>query len=59
MSGGVNANRKYAQDLPWKLSMSIPESLRVEIDRARGDQSRTAWVIEACEAYLGRQGHAA
>ena len=52
---GVNANRKYAQDLPWKLSMSIPESLRVAIDTVRGDQSRTAWVIEACEAHLKRE----
>ena len=52
---GVNANRKYAQDLPWKLSFSVPESLRVAIDTARKDQSRTAWIIEACEAYLKRE----
>ena len=55
MSGGINANRKYAQDLPWKLSFSVPESLRVAIDTARKDQSRTAWIIEACEAYLKRE----
>lgn len=51
---GVNANRKYALDLPWKLSISVPESLRVAIDTARGDQSRTAWVIAACMEYLKR-----
>jgi len=57
-AGGVNANRRYSQDPPWKLSVSIPESLRVAIDVQRGEQSRTAWIIEACEAWLeaGREG---
>ena len=36
-----------------RINVSLPESLLLEVDRRRGDVSRSRFVLRALEAYVG------
>jgi len=49
MSGLTNANRKYTTDPPKaRVSLHLPEEIAAAIDTKRGEQSRNAWIADAC-----------
>ena len=54
MSGGsVNSNRKWEiREEREKKTISFPPELYRAIEKARGDQSVNAWVVEACRTAL-------
>ena len=48
MSGSVaNSHRKYNPDPLTPVSLKLPESVVAKIDRIRGKQTRTGFILDA------------
>ena len=51
----ANANRKYSTDEPLaRVSLHVPADLAHKIDNVRGQESRNAWIVRACQAEIER-----
>ena len=47
--GTVNANRKYSTDPLVKVGANLPESVVTKMDRLRGKQTRTEFILNAVQ----------
>lgn len=47
--GTVNANRKYTTDPLVKVGANLPESVVAKMDRIRGKQTRTEFIVNAVQ----------
>jgi len=56
MSEKVNSNRHYNPDPLMPANIRLPESMLAEIDAARGEESRTAFIREAIKSALYYEG---
>ena len=56
MSNRANANRLYrAADPKERMTLHLDAELASRIEQARGQQSRNAWIVQACVAALDEQ----
>ena len=50
MSGSTaNSHRKYNPDPLMPVSLKLPESVIAKMDRLRGQQTRTAYILDAVQ----------